>query len=81
MTLTWELMCRNLSGNLKRGPGIGEAIADAIVKESVGIITHRQVYEKLTQRLEDESTPARVLLRDQMEARQANAYANKWGKK
>lgn len=76
MNARWDLMCATLAtGGKEQPPGTGEMIANTIVTMTAGKIVDCRRFEKLTERLEAEATPAKTLLADQMAARQAENYA------
>jgi ABC-type glutathione transport system ATPase component len=76
MNARWDLMCATLAtGGKEQPPGTGEMIANTIVIMTAGKIVDYRKFEKLTERLEAESTPAKKLLEDSINARRAEAYA------
>ena len=76
MSARWDLMCATLASiNKEQPPGHGEMVANTIVTMTVGKIVDRRKYEKLTERLEAEATPAKKLLEDTINAQRAEAYA------
>ena len=76
MNVRWDLMCATLaSAGKELPPGTGEMVANNIVIMTVGKIVECRRFEKLTERLEAESTPAKALLADQLFARRAENYA------
>jgi len=76
MSVQWELMCATLRAvGKEQPPGTGEMIANTLVIMTIGKIVDSRRFEKLTERLEREATPAKALLADQMSARQAENYA------
>jgi ABC-type dipeptide/oligopeptide/nickel transport system ATPase component len=82
MSIRWDLMCSVLAANGKDPQlGMAEEVANTIVIMTVGKIVECRKFEKLTDRLEAESTPAKKLLEDSITARRAEAYAKTSWKK
>lgn len=76
MNVRWDLMCATLTSiGKEQPPGTGEMVANTIVTMTAGKIVECRRFEKLTERLEAEATPAKTLLADQLVARQAENYA------
>jgi hypothetical protein len=76
MSVNWELMCATLPIiGKEQPPGRAEMFANTMVTMTIGKIVECRKYEKLTERLEAEATPAKALLADTINARRAEAYA------
>lgn len=76
MSVRWELMCASLAtAGKEQAPGVGEMVANTMVTMTIGKIVDCRRFEKLTERLEREATPAKALLADQIAARRAESYA------